>query len=398
MSTRRARHARAWPLVVLTAFLVLATTASAAVKPKGIPQFSSWVDSRHGWTSYYPSQEHAQLRATDDGGRTWHLVFTGGNYIFYYLKTSPAAGLVESGGWSGTTLWTRDGGRHWYFTHLFPGTDYRFQEPSLVRAGRGNLLFWHQSADTLYRVEGWPPRGELACEPELTFPQTGGRVACAVPAGEAGMRSVVVGRLSRGAFGAMRSTAVGIVALVEERDGRDPRSSASHVAVYRTADASLLLRPFPDPPALEAGEKLGFLTLAAAWPRLYVTVAVRSSSNVRTGTVLWRSDDGGATWTVALSRGLPQRAALVRGTTRIGSRTWIPGGFVASARRDRRPLLLIRQLGRTRAIALPGSRRCARLAVASSWPQLFADGARAGVTALWWSADGGSSWTRFGRC
>ena len=398
MRRRHARLARAWPFVVLAALLVLATTASAALKPKGIPQSSSWVDSRHGWTSYYPSQQHAQLRATDDGGRTWHRIFTGGNYIFYYLKTSPAAGLVESGGWSGTTLWTRDGGRHWYFTHLFPGTDYRFEEPSVVRAGRGSLLFWHQSDDALYRIEGWPPRGELPCEPELTFPQNGGRVACAVPPDEAGMRSVVVGRLPRGAFGSMRSITGGVVALVEEREGRDPRSSASHVAVHRTTDASLILRPVPDPPALEAGEKLGFLTLDAEWPRLFVTAVVHSSSNVRSGSVLWRSDDGGAKWTVTLTRNLPRRAPLVRGTTRVRSRTWIPGGFIASARAYGRPVLLIRQLGRTRAIALPGSGRCASLGVASRWPQLFVDGARAGLKALWWSADGGSSWTRFGQC
>ena len=212
------------------------------------------------------------------------------------------------------------------------------------------------------------------------------------------MRSVVVGRLSRGVFGPMRSIAGGVVALVEERDGRDPSSSASHVAVYRTVGTPLLLRPFPDPPELEAREKLGYLRLAAVWPRLYVTAAVRPSSSVRSGTVLWRSDDGGTTWTVTLTRSLPQRAPLARGRTRIASRSWIPGGFIASARAVGRRVLLIRQLGRIRTIALPGSEKCTSLDVASSWPDTFVDGRRAGVSAVWWSADGGSRWTRFGRC
>lgn len=393
-----ARHRlSAQRLAVLAVFLAVAAPAAAGGTPKGIPRFSAWIDARHGWTAHHPDAGRAQLYATADGGSTWRLVFMGGNYLFYYLRTSPNAGLVETGRTGGATLWTRDGGRRWYFTHLFPGTAYCCEERSLVQAGRGSLLFWHEGGDTLYRVEGWPPQGNVPCKPEPVFPQPPGRLACEVPPGEAGMRSVVAARLDRGAFGAMRSVAGGIVALVEERNGRTPNSSASHVAVYRQSERSLSLMPIPDPPPLAVDERL-ILGLTAAWPRLYVTAPILNSSNLRNGTVLWRSADGGRTWTVAVTRALPKRVARVRGRVRVEARTWLPGGFVASARAGRRRVLLIRQLGRTRLLALPGADTCSAFELTSSWRELFVEGKRGDRSAVWWSPDGGRQWTRLGRC
>jgi hypothetical protein len=399
MTARGQKVSAIWGAVVLATFLALATTASAVTSSRGITPHSTWADSGHGWAVHYPPQGRAQLHATDDGGRSWRLVFVGGNYIFYALRTSSSAGIVETGGWAGATFWTRDGGRHWYFTRLFPGADYRFERRSLVQAGRGSSLFWHLGGDTLYRVEGWPPRGDVPCEPDpILNPQPPGRTVCAVPPGEAGMHSVVAARLHRGAFGAMRSTAAGVVALVDERNGRHQTVSASHVAVYRAPDNSLSLAPFPDTPPLKAGEELAYFSLAAAWPRLFVTAPVWMRSSGRRGTVVWRSEDGGGTWRVTLTRSLPKRVALIDGSVRIGARWWIPGGFVASARVGRRRALLIRQLGSTRTIALPGATTCTTLEAASNWPELFVEGRRGGTRALWWSPDGGKRWTRLGRC
>lgn len=379
-------------LAVLITGVATATRTSAGASPKAIPRASEWIDARHGWTWHYPS---TKLYTTDDGGRTWHAVFTGSNFLFNpSIWTSRSAALVSTGRQAGATFWTRDGGRRWYGTQVVP--------LGAAASGRGSLLFWHQYRDTLYRVEGWPPRGDFPCEPGDWPPaQPPGHRICLDPPGDAGMRSIVAARLERGVFREMRSVAGGVVGLVLEPNGRHPNLGASDVALYR--EGSLSLVPLADP-AVADGEELSGVRLAAAWPRIYVTTSLVISSEPgrrpdEVGSVLWRSGDGGRTWKVTVARVVPKRMALVRGRPRVGVRTWLPGGFVASALARRRRVLLIRQLGRTRLLALRGTGTCSALEPHVDWPQLFVEGRRAGrPSAVWWSPDGGIRWTRFGRC
>ena len=96
---------------------------------------------------------------------------------------------------------------------------------------------------------------------------------------------------------------------------------------------------------------------------------------------------------------LPKRLALVRKHGRIGARAWLPAGFVAGAQAGRPRLLLIRQLGRARLLALRSASSCSAVKPHVDWPHLIVEGQRRHSTvAVWSSSDGGSHWTRFGRC
>ena len=191
------------------------------------------------------------------------------------------------------------------------------------------------------------------------------------------MRSVVVARLERGTFGLMRSVPGGIFAAVWGADD-------IQVALYR--NGSLYVSQLPEP---RAGPVPHPTEVNAAWPRLYATL----------GSVLWRSGDRGQTWTVLTGGAEPRPLARVRAPVRIGARAWLPGGFVAVARTARQRVLMIRQLGRTRLLALAASADCSALEPRADWPHVFVEGRRAGRTvAVWRSPDGGNRWTRFGRC
>ena len=348
---------------------------SIGAAPRGTPVFSEWIDARHGW-AYGDGTVHA----TADGGRTWRLVFRGSNYTFSpTVRTSRGAGLVSTGKQAGGTFWTNDGGRRWYDTGVAP--------LRAVAAGRGNLLFWHVWGGELHRVEGWPPRGDFACRRLNSEwgPPAPGHPLCAAPPNDADMRSVVVARLDRRTFGLMRPVPGGAFAAVLGPNGELEPTDGRRVALYRNGDFSVTRLPNAPPDA----DQPGMPDIAAAWPRLYAT----------SGSALWRSGDGGMTWSVMTLGMPPKRLALVRGRTRIGPRTWLPGGFFATARIGRQRVVMIRQLRRTRLLALPGAAGCTALEPRVDWPQLFVEGRRAGRTvAVWHSAAGGGLWTRFGRC
>jgi len=105
----------------------------------GVAAHSIWTDARHGW-AIGPDE----VLATSNG-RTWPgPVFVGGNYLFDLVRTSRGAAMVETGNWSGFTLWTNDGGRHWFETDAIPPVDHLGGDAGVVRAGRGSRLFWHQ--------------------------------------------------------------------------------------------------------------------------------------------------------------------------------------------------------------------------------------------------------------
>lgn len=348
--------------------LAVGFPASIGGAPRGTPVFSEWIDARHGW-----AYEDGTVHATADGGRTWRLVFKGSNYIFSpTVRTSRGAGVVSTGKQAGGTFWTNDGGRRWYDTQVVP--------LRAMASGRGNLLFWHVWGAELSRVAGWPPRGDFGCRrlnPDWG-PPAPGHPLCAAPANEAGMRSGAVARLDRGTFGLMRSVPGGVFAGVWGTG--DPR-----VALFR--NGALTETRLPDEPARADGHDR--VEVAAAWPSLYGT----------SGSALWRSGDGGKTWAVLAGGAEPGPLRRARGAARIGVRAWLPGGFVAIARADRRRVLMMRQLGGTRLLALSGSAGCSALEPRVDWPQVFVEGRRAGRTvAVWLSADGGKRWTRFGRC
>jgi hypothetical protein len=143
----------------------------------------------------------------------------------------------------------------------------------------------------------------------------------------------------------------------------------------------------PDAPL--GADQPGLSDIAAAWPNLYATI----------GSLLWRSADGGRTWSLMTARTPTYTLARLRGHVQTGARAWLPGGFIASARVGTRRALAIRQLGRTRLLALPGSASCSGLEPRVDWPRLFVEGRRTGRTVtVWYSFDGGLRWTRFGRC
>jgi Protein of unknown function (DUF4242) len=181
----------------------------------------------------------------------------------------------------------------------------------------------------------------------------------------------------------------------------DPVAKSSHAAVYRQGSLSLEQLPVPVLAEDERVELEAFPhRLASDWPRLYVLSDLRVVTQLRevvTGTVLWRSGDGGKEWTVTVARALPSRAYRVRGRARVLSRTPLPGGYVASARVGDRLALVIRQLDRTRPqLALPGSAQCTALELRVDWPNIFVQGRRSSSTrAIWLSQEGGYRWTRF---
>src|SRR5215471_1467599 len=109
-------------LVVLAAVAFLASASSAA------PGFDllSWSDLDHGWGS-----SGGILYSTNDGGRTWKPIFTGGQQIYHVQRTSATGGTVLTGDSKTEAFWTRDGGKHWY----------RGDDVLGAAVGHGTMLF-----------------------------------------------------------------------------------------------------------------------------------------------------------------------------------------------------------------------------------------------------------------
>jgi hypothetical protein len=392
-------------VVVAALAVALPGLAGAAPDaPKGIPLLSDWLGPRDGWAWI---ADAGQVRATADGGRTWETIFGGGTFLSHpFARTSRSAGLVSTGGRAGsTTHWTNDGGRDWFLLDEIP--------MGAVAAGTGNQLYWHDGWDTLFRVEGWPPRGDFACvemPSELGPPLPGHRLCRAV---DDGLRSVVAMRLPGGRFGPYGGMALvppaqgqpgGIVELVS--DLPHPRGGAPGRGVVVVRGGGLALSRLLPYPALRSGEETDLETILASWPRLYVLAPLSKASpdpavgRSTIGAVLLRSRDGGDGWASHLARSLPRRVAHVRGPARLDARVPLPGGWVAAGRAGGRPVVTIRQLDRTRPLlALPGSARCAALRPVVDWPHVVVEGTRGTqLRAVWLSSDGGYRWTAFGRC
>jgi hypothetical protein len=390
-----------------TCLLAVAMPASGTVRSTtpcrdhgpGIRCGSSWFDSKHAWAFVGRPSE---IYVTKNGGRKWlGPIFRGGNRNYALVPTSPRHAVVEAGNWSGFSFWTNDRGRFWYETDGFGVACYANCVPragrSVARAGRGNLLFWHDRGDTLYQVRAWPPVGRFPCT-ELIFDSGGpppGHHLCRRLPDEAGLSSVPVARLDRGsAFRELASVPGGVAAMID----RSTAERAPRIALFRHGSLSLLTLPEP-----KVEGAFGNFTIVAPWPRIYVVGRILRQ-NRATGWVVWRSADAGASWTVYRTNSLePRRARVTRGRARVvRTRTWFPGGFMARALVSGRQVLHIKQLGRARSLFLPGSKACRRIEVARlapGWPELFVEGRRKGaVAAIWWSADAGDRWLRLGTC
>lgn len=389
-----------------TFLLAVAMPASGTVRSTpacrdhgaGIRCGSSWLDSKHAWSS---PVEPSEVYVTNSGGRKWQgPIFIGGNRTYALVPTSRKAAVVETGNWAGSTLWTNDGGRSWYATGVFGDVCYANCVPTVgrrvARAGRGRLLFWHDYGGTLNQVRGWPPMGRFPCT-EFWFwddPLPGHRLCRRLP-DEAGLSSVPVARLEKGsAFRELASVPGGVAAVVD----RSTSDGAPTIALYRGGSLSQVTLP-----ELQGAGEFANFTIVAPWPKIYVVAWIIRQSRAA-GWVTWRSADAGASWTVYRTDSLtPRRVPVAGGRARIvRPRRWFPGGFMAKAVVSGRQVLHIEQLGRARSLLLPGAKACKRIEVSSlvpGWPQIFVEGRRNGaVAAIWWSGGTGDRWLRMGTC
>ena len=92
--------------LIASGVLVAVLSASGgAAAPAPFPGSASWADAQHGWAPNpdyqgllckraWPATGDSRLCSTEDGGRTWSMIFAGGNYIFGVVRTSAQAGIV----------------------------------------------------------------------------------------------------------------------------------------------------------------------------------------------------------------------------------------------------------------------------------------------------------------
>jgi hypothetical protein len=235
----------------LHGFLPRAVRSGAAATDRA--EYVSRVGDRLAWAS----RENGVF-ATEDGGRTWRRI-----YAFHadrVVRASRTAGLISTGfpavacGCRTRILWTTDGGRRWREAR---GVGARFEVS-------GRRLAWHDGR-TL-RETAWPPaRGTV--------------------------RSSVVARFSAQRIVGLEAAPGGFVALLSNRVRGQGWDNAPRVLVRRDGRSNVMTLP-STPGRVLARD------LLVTWPR--IVVAGRSYTPVRGGTALvgWRSNDGGATWSV----------------------------------------------------------------------------------------------------
>lgn len=372
-------------LVFALALVAVCVALPAAAKPAFI-RTAAWADNRHGWVEC----RETIVCSTEDGGRTWHNIFTGGNLIFSLVRASAAAGVVQTGRSAGFSFWTRDNGKRWYELPNVPTPGYGDGDRALLFEGRGGLLFWHQSERTLNQITPWPATVTPPCRGQSwPAPNT-----CVLSAADSPFTSTAVATIPTGSLARMRHISGGVAALVT---ADDPNASPTAVLVHR--GESNAVGTLPEPPL--SRRSLTCTDLFAGWPALFVAAGASTDEGQACSKfprVLWRSADGGGTWTVASTTRVAQVGTATRPGV-LGKAVLVPGGAVvpmqgAPAR------LALRQLTSKRDVLLPGGRRCRVAQVVAAWPALFVTGRRAGgaTPIRWWSDDGGATWAVFGRC
>jgi hypothetical protein len=369
--------------LVLGLALAIACTALPAGAAPTLPRNASWADNRHGWVNCH----ERDICATENGGRSWHDIFTGGNYIFSLVRTSATSGVTQTGNTGGFSFWTRDNGLRWYELPNVPSPNYGGGEKAVVLQGRDNLLFWHQGGQALYQLAPWPATADPPCKGE-SWP---GPNTCTLALADSPFTSTPVGTIAGGTLARMRNIPDGVAVLV---GGTDPNATPAAVLVHR--GAANAVSTLPEPP-LDRGS-LTCADFYAGWPSLFVEASsfVGGVGCSKLARVLWRSVDGGTTWSVDSTKQTGLRAAPARAGA-LGRRIVVPGGMVAPFRAAPARIQL-RQLS-TRNLRLPVGTRCRVTAITVAWPALLVTGRRAsGGSVRWWSNDGGSSWSAFGRC
>jgi hypothetical protein len=351
---------------------------------------ASWADNNHGWVVCRESV----VCASDDGGRTWHDIFTGGNFVFARVRTSATAGVVSTGRTVAATFWTRNGGARWYELPDVPVPEFTNPPESeagrpLVLGGRGESLFWHRADRTLRRLTPWPPPADPPCRAE-SWP---GKGTCVLSEADSPFTSTAVATIPDGELFGLWPIPRGVIALVLANRTTSGSTRRPPIAVLVQQAAASDVRQLPAPPV--DASSLTAAGVAAAWPQVFVEAVVAQDGKKfsQLPRVLWQSFDGGASWRVGHTTQVARRnAATTPG--RLGTQTAVPGGWVAPFR-TAPPRLAFNRFGRRFNVKLPSGASCRSAArLTAAWPALFvtAGGAR------WWSSDAGTTWAVFGTC
>jgi PQQ-like domain len=217
---------------------------------------SSRVTARLSWVSRSDG-----VYASDDGDARWRRIYP--EPAIRLLRTSRTAGLIAVGRPAPACtchtriLWTTTAGRTWHETDALTATT----------AGGGRRLFWLDAVGKrVSEVRRWPPlHGPISS-----------RVAAVTARG----RIIDLARVPGG-----------VVALVTARAGGHGWDEAPRVLLDRRARSRMLRLPHVEGRVLVR-------SIAASWP----SVSVRGSNFDADGAIVpivWRSRNGGRTWTVA---------------------------------------------------------------------------------------------------
>ena len=329
--------------VALGALLVAASGAGAT---RPFPGSASWADARHGWAPN-PSYEELSKRtwkatgdsslcSTEDGGRSWRVIFVGGNYVFTAVRTSGQAGIVSSGAHGHFEFWTRDNGKHWLPTDLTEGTG-GLGDPAPVLVGRGAQLYYARGfGDTVYQLTPWPPSGPAECSGPWSRSMLAedadpaGNV-CLGPPVNAGTRSEPVVTID--------GNLVRLARVPDEFVAVFERGSDAQVTVVVRRAGTNVARELPAPD-LPAGAHGVLRRLDVTWPTISLAAFYAADpENRETYEVVWRSTDGGAMWTVDRAPSWRQermspiaRSGAAAGA--LGDEIVLAGGYVRATRRN----------------------------------------------------------------
>jgi hypothetical protein len=234
--------------------------APALGRPTGtagsaLPEHRSFADALHGWAS-----REDGVYSTDDGGRTWARIYR--HSAAKLVRTSARDGILATGdrvsrcGCRIVRLWTSDGGVTWRRTPKGAGGGF---------VGSSAALWWWRGG-LLYRTVAWPPSaGVLQARQVAHLP------------------GVIV-----------EADAVpdGVLALVTNRVAGAGFDTSPRLLLVQGRRVSVLRLP------RVSGDVL-VRSLETAWPYATVrAVDVTAFTRGEVGQVVWRTPDGGRTWSV----------------------------------------------------------------------------------------------------
>jgi photosystem II stability/assembly factor-like uncharacterized protein len=105
----------------MRALVALLTVVCLTLVTGSFATHSPWPDAKHGWEIRCDRDGICSLYATEDGGRHWHRIFNGEtDDVMGFLRTSATGGVISINVKAPEQYWTRDNGRHWYFTRRLP--------------------------------------------------------------------------------------------------------------------------------------------------------------------------------------------------------------------------------------------------------------------------------------